>query len=217
MSDTESDPWPTKYNVGPPKHLHALGVISACYNGFEDSLLDLYRHHLVKAKLPEELIDLTYFNLDEARRPKAIRAVFQKYEKKPAVIEAVANVLIYFDWCAETRNNLLHARPYPSTWAKRSGRLHLMKRHSRRDPTIGYISPDLQTLRDIADKMRAGWEASLEIIIHLRYGHLRGKARVLGGRPLPLPKKLSLPAALDLEKFPYNGPIQWRQQIASEA
>jgi hypothetical protein len=50
----DEDLWPKpKYNPGPQKHLHAIGVISTCYNAFEESMFELYRHHPDCLKLPK--------------------------------------------------------------------------------------------------------------------------------------------------------------------
>lgn len=210
MLDSE-DTWPEpNYNPGPAKHLHALGVVSVTYNAFEEGLVSLYRHHLLKANLPIELIDLYYFQLDEGRRLRAIKSIFKKDEKNPEVIKAVENVLDYFNWCWDARNKLLHAEPYPSTFSGTSGRLHLTKRVSKKDHTIGYISPDLPTLRDIANKIEAGKRACAAIIVYLRY-HLvpleNASPLLRSMMPLTLPQKLEPPPTLELEPRPYNDPM----------
>jgi hypothetical protein len=56
MSNVE-DTWPApRYNVGKPKHLHAIGVMSMNYNAFERNLYSLYRFHLDRKKIPEKLV-----------------------------------------------------------------------------------------------------------------------------------------------------------------
>lgn len=67
----------------------------------------LYTYHLSKSGLPRELIELTYFQFDEARRLRALSAVFERYEYDLAVKERVENIVDYFDWCADSRNMLL--------------------------------------------------------------------------------------------------------------
>jgi len=203
MPDTE-DTWPEPlYSVGPAKHLHAIGVVSASFNAFEESMFHLFAFHLGRAKLPDELIKLTYFQYDDARRLKAIRAVFDEYESEPVVIERVSELIEYFDWASDARNKLLHAQPYPSPYAKMSGRLHLAKRASKRDPTLLYISPDLATLRDVADKINWGKIACAGVVIYLRYGR---ESKPWSLSPYTLPGTLARPEALELEPLPYNSP-----------
>src|ERR1700693_4831297 len=98
MSDPE-DTWPKpEYNPGPPKHLHALGVISLCYNSFEAGLARLYNYHLKRRGLPDELTRIYYFGLDEQRRLRAINSVFGEYEKDDAVKDVVRSIINYFEW-----------------------------------------------------------------------------------------------------------------------
>jgi hypothetical protein len=213
MPDLDTWPMPL-YNVGPSKHLHAIGVMCACFNAFEESMFHLFAFHLGgTAGLPLELIEQTYFQYDDARRLKAIKSIFEKYEQETAVIESVENITEYFDWASEARNKLLHAEPYPSPFAKSSGRLHLIKRTSKRDPTPQYVSPDLPTLRDIADKIHWGNVTCAGIIVYLRYGRPAPAGQPLA--PYALPGKLVLPAALELEPRPYNPPEPGRPHPAS--
>jgi len=204
------DTWPDpEYNVGPPKHLHALGVISVCYNSFQEGLNSLYRHHLQIRKLPSEVIDLYFFKLDEERRLKAINAVFKQYEQDKQVQEVVKSLTNYFEWAWDARNKLLHAEPYPSLFARKNDRLFLAKRKSRTNLETGYLFPDLPTLRDIANKIEFGKRECAGIVIYLRARDtpthqwplwLKGLSR-------KLPEKLERPDDLVLEPRPYNGPI----------
>jgi hypothetical protein len=54
-----------KFNPGSHYHIHALGVIAITYAGFQRSIDYLYAFHPRQQKLPDELIDLYYFNLSE--------------------------------------------------------------------------------------------------------------------------------------------------------
>jgi hypothetical protein len=118
MSDS-ADNWPLpNYNPGPPKHLHALGVISIAFNSFEASMFGLYRHHLDLNKVPYEFADFIHVSLNDQLRLKLIKIVFDKYEKDSNVIYVVENLIRYFDWCCDARNKLLHAEHYPAAFGK---------------------------------------------------------------------------------------------------
>jgi hypothetical protein len=205
------DKWPDpQYHVGPAKHLHALGVISMVFNALERGMADLYRHHMSIQKFPVELVDLYYFGLDEQRRLRALKTVFKKYEKDFEVRQLVENFIDYFDWCWQSRNQLLHSEFYPSIFRQDEERLHVSKRKSKREPTIDYFWLDLSELRIIADKIEFGKRSVAALRIYLRQRdtpvqdwpvYLRAHGRE------PLPKKLERPAALAIAPHPFDGPI----------
>jgi len=210
MADSE-DTWPEpQYNVGPAKHLHALGVISVCYNAFERCLADLYGHHLIHQKIPAGLTDLYYFKLDEDRRLKAINVVFRDYERDENVKAVVKSVIDYFEWAWDARNKLLHSEPYPSIFFQAQDRLFLSKRKSRTEPETHYLFPDLPTLRDIANKIEFGKRETAGVIIYLRARDTPSRQLQLWMKstgPHTLPEKLERPDDLKLEPHPYNGPL----------
>jgi hypothetical protein len=109
MTDSQ-DNWPIpKFNPGSHYHIHALGVIAITYAGFQRSIDYLYAFHPRQQKLPDELIDLYYFNLSEDNRIKAVADVFAKYERDDDVKAAIENLLKYFQWCKHTRDQILRA------------------------------------------------------------------------------------------------------------
>jgi hypothetical protein len=78
----EKDNWPApEYNVGKPKLLHAVGVISMNYNAFENALFQLYCLPLDRKKFPRKLTEFQYFSLNEQARLDAIKNLFDAYEK----------------------------------------------------------------------------------------------------------------------------------------
>ncbi len=170
MSDKdEKDTWPIpKYNLGSKKHLHALGVISVGFSSFERAVEALYQHHPRLQKMPDELINLYYFSLNDEKRIQAVRSIFKCFEKDEKVVAAVDNLLSYFQWCREVRSQLLHAEHYPATFGGDPEVLHLSKRMSKQSPELGYMAFTVRTLRDIADKMRVGIVQAATINIHLR-------------------------------------------------
>jgi len=108
------DTWPMpEYNPGSPKHLHALGVIAIQFASLERSIDILYLNKALNQKLPQDLVELYYFTINEEKRIEAVRSVFKKYEKNPLVKNLVENLLEYFQWCRNCRNQILHAERYP--------------------------------------------------------------------------------------------------------
>jgi hypothetical protein len=206
-----NDTWPEpEYHVGPDKHLHAIGVISMVFNGLEQAIARLYRHHLIIQKVPTELIDLHYFGLDESRRIRALKSVFKKYEKNRTVIDIVESIIKYFDWCCESRNKILHSEFHPRFFNTDDGHLHLAKRKSKREAELKYLWFDLSELRNVANKIELGKKQVASLIIHLRQRDTPQEQWPLSLRAHghePLPQKLSRPTDLALAPHPFDGPI----------
>ena len=134
MAESE-DIWPLPdYNPGLPKHLHVLGVMAVTFAAFERSLDSLYKNKARRQDMPEELIDLYYFSLNEEKRIEAIRIIFKRYEENPAVIALINNLLDYFQWCRFSRNQILHAERYPPAFGGDPDILHLTKRIGKQSP-----------------------------------------------------------------------------------
>jgi hypothetical protein len=142
--------------------------------------------------------------LNEEKRIQAVREVFRKYEANPAMVKSVENLLNYFQWCRNTRNQLLHAEHYPAAFGGERDTLHLIKRLGKQSPEPGYMKFRLAQLRTIADQMRAGLVQSAELNIHLRFRDApankvpRAAADVLEA----LPPELRIPPNLELSRTP---------------
>ncbi len=109
MADSE-DNWPSwQYRTGPTKNLHALGVISSSYNIFESSLASLFIHHFEIRGVATDLSTGIYWGMAENQRSASITKIFVLHEKDQKTIDCVSDLLLYFDWCKDTRNKLLHA------------------------------------------------------------------------------------------------------------
>jgi hypothetical protein len=163
------DTWPQPdFAVGHRDHVHAIGVISLLTAQFERSIDSFHAHHWHLQNAPDELIDLYFYSLNEEKRLEAIRTAFEKFEQDPAVREAIENLIQYFKWCRDARNNLLHAEHYPASFGGDPALLYLMKRTSKSSTTSGYMKLSLEYLRSIAGKIRAGIVQSAKISIYLR-------------------------------------------------
>jgi hypothetical protein len=205
MAESE-DTWPMpKYNPGQPKHLHALGVIAVQFAQLERSVESLYHAEAWRKKLPDELIDLYFYSLNEEKRIEAIRIIYSGHTRHPHVIESVGNLLDYFNWCRDCRNKILHAERYPAAFGGNPERLYLTKRIGKRNPKPGYMQFTLPRLRFIADKMRDGVVQSATIDIRLRYlDEPLSKIRqpYLNILREPWPQRLLVPPRLKLRPSP---------------
>ena len=143
--------------------------------------------------MPDDLVNLYFYTLNEERRIEAIRIIYGDYEKKhPEIMALIHNLLDYFNWCRACRNHLLHAENYPATFGGDPEALYLTKRIGKQDPKSGYMRFTLPRLRSIADKMRAGVVQSATIEIRLRYlgvspSELAQPYRDIVRQPLPQP------------------------------
>jgi hypothetical protein len=205
MSDPPAS-WPQDYYVGPPDHLHALGVLSTAFNSFEDRLFPLYRHHLDLLKVPNGLSEFLYLSLPEHQKLNAITKVFAECEKDQNVIAVVANLIKYFQWCSDVRDKLAHAEFYPMSFAgKNPSHWHLTKRISKKDTKQGYMQIALPVIRDMADKVAYGTKHYAKVQIFLRardfpLSELPRAYREYANEPLP--EILPIPNSLKLSPSP---------------
>jgi len=204
------DKWPKfdRFNPGPKDHLHAVAVICVCFNSFERILFDLYIHHLDRKKYNRIISEQYYLSQDEQKRIGLLITVFEHYEKRRKVRDAINNLADYFKWCFNVRNSVLHGENYP-TLISSSTDLNLVKRLGRRSTTVGYLSLNLPALRYLADRVEDGRLQAAKINIHLRFRDTPAsrRSRMLREYGLePLPKKLSVPEPLVLSERPHIGP-----------
>jgi hypothetical protein len=200
------DTWPLpEYNPGLPKHLHALGVIAICYASFQAGMDDLYKFHLRKQKLPDSLIHLHYFSLNEEKRISALKTVFEEYEKEVAVLEVVQNLAEYFYWCKNCRDQLLHAEQYPPLFGGAPDHLYLAKRVGKENPRQEYMALSLLKIRNIADKVQVGRLQCAKVRIYIRFRDTQDAKTTAANRfdlHEPLPEKLRVPKPLKLSPTP---------------
>jgi hypothetical protein len=200
-----SDEWPTDYNPGAPKHLHVLGVIAVQLASFERSIDALCLNISRQQHVPKDLTELYYYSLNEEKRIEAVRIIFSEFEKDKEVTGLVDNMLNYFQWCRECRNQLLHAERYPPAFGGDSDMLHLTKRVGKQSPKTAYMKFSLETLRSIADRIRAGHVRCLHLRAYLRFRGRSPATVPVAFRPYilkPLPGKLRVPKSLRLRLRP---------------
>jgi hypothetical protein len=80
-----TEEWPS-YHQGRRDHIHSVGVIALAYSAFERGLVTIYAHHCAQQHMPYELVQLYYSSLNEKSQLKAIKTIFDTYEKEPAAL-----------------------------------------------------------------------------------------------------------------------------------
>jgi hypothetical protein len=192
------DTWPV-YDNESPKHVHAIGVIALTYASLQGAMDDLFL-----TRTQSGWAEKYYHGLIEDKRSDAIREAFKGGD--PGVVDAIGNLVKYFDWCRDCRNNLLHAESYPSGLVPfPGGALGLIKRSKKGSAKSGYMALTLQELRNVADRMREGIFQAGKIGLFVRY---RDRPEGLNeeyreyARSLPL--SLSIPKPIALTSSPLD-------------
>ena len=197
MSTTE-DTWPAPvYNNGTPKHVHAIGVIALAYATLQSGMDRLFLN-----KAQSEWAEKYYYLLSEDNRSGAIKDLFK--DDIPEVVEAIGNIVKYFDWSRACRNSLLHAESYPTGLVPfPDGALGLTKRLKKGSGDPGYMALTLQDLRSVADRIRDGIVQCAKIDLFVRY---RDRPEELPEKyqehARSLPPKLSIPKPIALVPSP---------------
>ena len=199
--------WPSYHN-GRSDHIHALGVIALGYSAFERCLVTIYAHHCAQQHMPYELVQLYYSSLNEKSQLKAIKTIFETYEKEPAALAFVSSLIDYFNWCSEARNTLLHSELYPTLFGGDADKLYLTKPVSKREPVSAYMWLTLDELRDIADKIEHGKRECAGLLIYLRCRDIPADQLPVGYRAMmqdPIPAPFVIPPELKLSPHPEHG------------
>jgi hypothetical protein len=189
--------WPEpKYRIAQKEHLHAIGVLVLNYNAFESALFDIFVHHLDRHDVPQRLAKKLYFEMQERKRLDFVKVIFSAYERNPHVKVALTKLLKYFEWCADTRNRLVHAKYSPPLFGVENNKLYLAKRVSQRSLKLHYMQPSLRVLRNAADHIRVGLDCCVSLHFHLKLRDTPQEERSLALRasalgdpsPPPLPE-----------------------------
>jgi hypothetical protein len=194
----ESDNWPSpNFNPGPRLHLHALGVIALTFATFESGIGTLYPRISRRKGIPEETSPR---GANALLTLKLMKRFIREHESGTELGDLIENLLDYFDWCQDTRNQILHAERYPATFGS-DDVLYLIKPLEKGSTESGHFEFTLDELRDIAVKMRLGVVQCAEICLYVTHD---------GGGPLEqidvkyrrfaerLPAKLDIPEKLRL-------------------
>jgi hypothetical protein len=204
-----TEEWPS-YHKGRRDHLHALGVIALSYSAFERGLISIYAHHCMQQHMPYELVRLYYSSLNEKAQLKAIRTIFDTYEKEPAALEFVLSLIAFFNWCSDARNTLLHSEFYPTLFGGDEDKLYLIKPESKREPASSYMWFNVEELRDIADKIDHGKRECAGLLIYLRCRDIPADQLPVAYRSymdVAMPPPLVTPPELKLSPHPEHGAV----------
>ena len=97
-----------------------------------------------------------------------MKSLVAAHHTRDDVIASMDNLVDYFDWCQNCRNQLLHAAKYPALFHEKDT-MYLTKRKRKGSSKYGYIKLTLQEIRDIAEKVRAGVVQCADLSIYLRH------------------------------------------------
>lgn len=163
--EVEQDNWPLPdYPTAGAKHVHAMGVISLNYNNLEFALFRLFGHHLERNDVPIATAWTLYSQLQESRRPQALRSIFRTSESDEIVRTHVDHAIDVFNICKDNRNWLFHSRmSYEPT-----GEMTLTKTVKEDWNSINVIDVSLTEMRRVADDIFGCWDYAYEIWAYLQ-------------------------------------------------
>ena len=196
MSDPDVWPLPA-YDVGQPKHIHALGVAAARYNMLEFALLCLLLDY---SGMHNGTTQYLFANLSNNLRVDLLKRCVADWEQDLPTKECILHFASCFNVCAENRNFLMH-----STTSKASDETLLnFVKSSRNDPTrVNAIDLRLEDIRKVADDINDAVNLGLRLHAHIM---LRANNEVIPPefRALfvSLPDKPQLPSSLSQRNSP---------------
>jgi hypothetical protein len=184
--------WPI-YDVGPAKHLHALGVVSQNFSFYEWALVILFERFLQK-----DFANFIFHQMNNEERAGTVRHLFGLYEKDPAVIEHVEHLLRHFSACASNRNSLIHSKRHFAVSLTDMLSVEKVPRNNFQKINVFHLS--LGQLRDIADHMMRGITFLLDLWRYLR----DRDDPPSGAHSRTLPEKPQIPDNLRPHRPPVN-------------
>jgi hypothetical protein len=130
-----------KFDAGDPKHAHAVGVIAGTFVQFERSIESMFLHHPAQdSAVPFAVRERDFLALSEGKRVVATRNFYSDSERDELVKAAASNVLDFFDWAHDSRNNTLHSERYPMGFGVDPEIFYLIKRANKRGPGSIYMA-----------------------------------------------------------------------------
>lgn len=183
------DKWPMpEYITGPPKHVHALGVISLNFNLFEALWATLLNHYAG----PATASFLFSGKISDEERVATIRHYAKTYEREPKFVARIEEVANAYSICAENRHILMHSHQFFS-------RNHMDRLSLRKLTKSGNVLKfhfDLATIRRVADEINAGYQYLIAIVEYLLW-RSESERDIVAPNYAPLPEKFQQPRKLD--------------------
>lgn len=208
MNDSENDFFMSQSNtLGPPMHIHAMGVISLRYAEFEERVFSLFMHHFDARKIPRDAIELFYFELPERKRLNFLKITFSMHEQDKQVIELVQRVVEYFEWSKEVRNELLHAGSARPFLGANPENIYLAKKESQKRSSLKYMTISLEELRALGIKIQEGFMFCNDLCWYLSLRDTPAEEWTLimrAASPYTLPKKPDVPSKPKIFVTPHN-------------
>jgi hypothetical protein len=99
-------PWPT-YEIGPEKHVYALGVVCVNFNYLEFILLS---HYFFFLPVAHAFSSLLFGKVQSNRiRLELLQTIAERHIANAAIRENVLHFVSGFELCADNRNTLMHS------------------------------------------------------------------------------------------------------------
>jgi hypothetical protein len=179
--------WP-RYETGPDRHMHALGVIAINYNIFEFRLAFLLQYYATPP-----VSDFFFDKIHNEERVEAIAHFAKLKERDPAVLALIHHLLAYFGTCVQNRNILMHSQH--SQESRSDDTLPLEKKSANDSTKLLYFHLLLPHLRRVADQTMRGVSFLQELLDYLRARDAAPSAELFAAQH-PLPKKPRAPRQL---------------------
>lgn len=157
MTD-DSDIWPLpRFDIGQPKHMHALGIVAATYNQMEFSLFCLLLDY---TGLSSETTQWLVANTSNNTRLELLRRCIDEKELDQQAREHAHHFSLCYDICAENRNFLMHSM----TSKHSDNELLAFFKSSRNNPKKGnHINLRLEDLRNVAEALCNTWTFGMRL------------------------------------------------------
>jgi hypothetical protein len=191
-----SDVWPT-YDPSPPKHVHALGVVTAQYNMLEFSLLCLLFDY---GRLGNGTTQHLFANISNNLRLEFFKNCVNDLEQDPQIKEQAMHFADGYDLCTENRNTLAHSMTLGSAQME-DGDLLLFSKRTKSNPVrTNNLNLRLADIRRVADEIFAFHRYGHQLHVWLLVRTHGGSVRLPDGKAFyaPSPEKPLLPSKLSI-------------------
>jgi hypothetical protein len=164
----DSDNWPApRYDIGQPKHIHALGVAAVMYNQLEFSLFCLLMDY---TGMSSETTQWLFANTNNNLRLELLKRSAPEKEYDAATLKHVLHFADCFDICAENRNILMHSMVQR---ADDDAVLNFAK-SSRNNPTkVNRLHLRLGDIRRVADEIASSCTYGMRLHTFFIFRHAK--------------------------------------------
>jgi hypothetical protein len=110
QSGVDNPHWPeSKYSIGSPKFIHALGAVAANFNWLESTFACLFQLY---SRLPPKVNATLFTRLTNDMRTSILSKCAESSCYSNDKVEFVLHFVQVFNFCKENRNILMHSRTH---------------------------------------------------------------------------------------------------------